>query len=685
MANNWYGQFVDLMGNSTPSDPSKFDYDTAAQKVKRQRAAAQALQDFGAQQNQGQLIKNGDFIGFAGGNTLGSTLARLASAALSVPANDAADNAQKQLGVDSQNAMAWALDPNNSVAAQRAAQEQMQREADQEAQRETDHMTRSVHGGEILNANTLDDPTIQTQPVYLTGTDDITALPMPKMDTKAVKAAAKAIASPASATPSASIGTNHSAQSVVGGPQSFGTGADLSRALGPKTSLPTGASGALSPDEIGFASKMLGGDAASAPVTEPAAQVKPMLPQVAATPAIPGIRPVSEQSPSNALATQVAAPDTDPAAMLANASKATTVEGRARALGIDPTAPRGPGDPSLADQVNSVFGALTGVAGGVEPQRDERSLVQQARDQANSKASFADQMASLQQLSRTGPMGQQLAQSMTQAQFSKDWGEVKNADGATIGVYNKRNPSEVMNFKGTNAGTKVMDAAMSLVKNTDPSNAAAMQRLNENLTALGQPPMTPEQVSGMQLSASDRTDKIVGLNKAQGEIANDIVSSKNNIISMQKAMDDAQKIVALSARVGSKYPGIATIDQLISRYGKSDPDIQELQQLYSQNTLEVARNALQGQGRLNQSEFDVFAKSTPNMQTNPAAVARLMAPMIGLLNNKMSVESAIQNERLNRYKSLGGDPSRFAQADSSGDQQSQQGAAPTRTAGNYRF
>lgn len=671
MTTNWFG------GPTTPSDPNTFDYDTALQKVQRQRAAAQALQQMGMQGNQGQFVKNGDFIGYAGGNTLGSTMARVAAGLLSVKANDNADDAQRQLGQDSQSALAYALDPNNSVAAKRAAVQQTQIESDAADQRELNRMSSAAQDGDGIGPQESQDgpSAIQTSPVSVPHVSDIT--PIPVASTLA-QAAAKALGKSSAGMPAGAVATvpvqGHASIPVTGGPQSFGSGSDLSRTLAPKTNLPTNATGPLSADDAAFAARMFGGAPAAntsgKPQGAPQASAAP-----SSTPALPAI-------PAQGTALPSAAPVAQAPLVQPMPSQAPSLEDRARALGMDPTAPRGPGDPSLAQQVQEVEATQNQMAHGVNVTGDPRSMVDQAAAQGNASASFGDQMANLQKIARTGPMGQQLASAMMQSQFSKDWGEIKNADGATVGVYNKRNPSETMGFQGTNTGTKTMEAAMNMVKNTDYTNASAMQRLNQNLVSMGQPPMSPQQVAGMQLSATDRVGNVMSVNKAQGDIGNDIVSSKNNLGTMQKAINDAQAIISLSAKVGSKYPGASSLESLWSQYGKRDPDIEQLHQLYAQNTIEAAREALQGQGRLNKQEYGVFQDASPNMQTSPAAVARLVGPSVALLQNKMDTEGAILNERLRRYQALGGDPNAFGQA---GSHAPQQGASTGRTPGNYNF
>lgn len=636
MANNWFG------GPTTPSDPSTFNYDVEAQKLQRQRAAAQALQQMGMTGNQGQFIKSGDFTGFVGGNTAASTIARALAGVLSVNANSQADDQQKQLASDSQDALAYAMDPRNTPAGKRAAAAQAKTEADAQMQRE---MNRTTAGGERVNPNAEDAPAVETFSV-----DTPTASPSPL-----AQAAAKAIAStgaskvgtPAPSVQAGSISTTPGqSQSVLGGPDSFGSAGGINRKIGKPTNLPTNATGSLSPDDIAFAAKMFGGASASS-----AGNAVPASPAVTSASKPQPVPPVPQPMPQQA-----------PAPMAQPAMPSQPIQQPQPAPAQMPSAP--PVD-SPAQQA--------------APVGDPRSLVDQAA--ANAQPTPSEQVAQLQQIARTGPMGQQMASAMMNSQFSREWGEIKNADGATIGVYNKRDPSQLVRFPGTNSGTKTIDTAQSLVKSTDYTNPEAMQRLNQNLASLGQPPMSPQQVAGLQQTAAERATHQIDYSKAQGELAKDISSSQNNISNTQKAISDAQTMITLAAKVGSKYPGIATMGQLFSRYAKSDPDVDQLKQLYATNTLATARDALQGQGRLNQQEFGVFEAATPNMQTNPAAVARLLGPSIELMQKKNEYENAILNERTHRYQQLGGDPNVFSPSQAP----AQVGASTGRAPGNYNF
>lgn len=636
MTNNWFG------GPTPPSDPSTFNYDTASQKVQRQRQAAQALQQLAMTSNQGQIIKGGDFTGFAGGNTIGSTLTRVLAAALGTNANESADENQSRLSTDSQDALSYAMDPKNTPAGKRAAA------AAALAQNNT------VQGGDQVNPNgsnsnnpdarvetfPVDAPPSTVSPLAQAAAQSFAPAPRPALQGQPMPSVPRPIPSapPVPAQPQ-SVPNLGSRQSVMGGPQSFGTGG-LSRVLGPQINTSPGpaASGSMSPSDIAFASKMFSGAPQAAAVPPRTA------PAVAGAPAQMHPAPMSSPTPP-----QGQAPLPQPQAPM--------------------QAPQSP--PAPMPQQAAM------------PMQQPMPQAPQAPKPDDAQPTQAEQLAQWQAMSRTGPMGQQLASAMMNSQFSREWGEIKNADGATVGVYNKRDPSQTQSFKGTTTGTKTIDAAQGLVKSTDYTNADAMDRLNQNLAALGQPPMSPQQVAGMQQTAPERATHQLGLSKAQGELANDISTSQNTIALTQKGLDEANTMIALAAKVGSRYPLASSMELLWSQYGKRDPDVDQLKQLYATNQLAQARDALQGQGRMTQTEIGVFKDATPNMQTSPAAVARLVAPSIALMQRKLDTENGILTERSSRYQKLGGDPSAFGQGQ--GQAPAPSGASTGRAPGNYNF
>jgi len=626
MAINWLG------GPTSPSDPSTFNYDTAAQQVQRQRAAAQSLQQLAMTPNQGQIIKGGDFTGYAGGNTLGSTLARVLSSLVSNTAHSSADDQQNQLSLDSQDALSYTMDPKNTPAGRRVAAALLAKsKADEASSAEGDLPDAQVQALAVVEASPAINPLAQAASQALQQAPN--TAPKPGPSAKPVSVESQTVSS-----------TPRPRQSVTGGAQSFGIGG-LSRVLGPQISAPPSApatSGSMSADDIAFASKMFGGS------RQPAPQRAALSPRAAPTTsgATGPVRtaPMSAPIPLQGQAPLPQAPSTVPA------------------------------PPSIPTPLPTPM---------PQQQAQPQPSPQAAPTPDDSQPTQAEQLAQLQAMSRTGPMGQQMATAMMNSQFSREWGEIKNADGATIGVYNKRDPGQTMSFKGTNTGTKTIDAAQGLVKSTDYTNPDAMERLNQNLASIGQPPMTPQQVAGLQQTAPERATHQLEMSKAQGEVATDITTSRNTIATMQKGINDANTMIALSAKVGSRYPAGSTIAQLWSQYGHRDPDVDQLKQLYATNQLAEARDALQGQGRMTQTEIGVFKDATPNMLTSPAAVARLVGPSVALMQRKLDTEQGILSERTNRYQKLGGDPAAFGQGQAQAPMQS--GASTGRAPGNYNF
>jgi hypothetical protein len=662
MTTNWFG------GPTTPSDPNTFDYDTALQKVQRQKAAAQALQQIGMQGNQGQFVKNGDFIGFAGGNTLGSTLARIAAGALSVKAYDNADDAQRQLGQDSQNALSYALDPNNSSAAQRAASQQTQREADATDQREISRMNNTVQGGDSIDTQALQDTpaTVQTSPVSVPRQSDIT--PMPVAPTLA-QAAAKALGSSPTGAPAASVpAQGHSVIRVTGGPQSFGSGSNLSRTLAPKTNLPVNANGSLSADDVAFAAKMFGGSpAANAPATTQGA------PQASAAPSSTPALPVF---PAQGTALPSASPVAQAPAIQPMTPQAQSLEDRARAVGIDPTVPRGPSDPSLAQQVQEVEMAQNQMAHGVNPTGDPRSLVEQAAAQGNASASFGDQMANLQKIARTGPMGQQLASAMMQSQFSKDWGEIKNGDGATVGVYNKRDPSQQMGFQGVGPGSKMMETAMNLVKSTDYTNPDAMTRLNQTLGALGMSPMSPDQVRGMGMTADQRVAANQGNATAVSSISKARSEAAAQAADLGKVNSDLQYAMSIANDAAGRYSGV---HGSIAQWFGGGEQQQILNRILNDSTLMSIMQDKGGQGTAGVGLMQAYQAHGLKATMQPEALQQGLQQIQQAVQQRFSGKQAEVSAHDYSLNQLGYQPKQT--------QLTSGGAAPTggRAPGNYSF
>jgi hypothetical protein len=91
------------------SDLDSFNYGTEADKLKRRRAAAQALQEQALRPAQGQFIKNGDYMGYVGGDNLLTAAMKVAGAYGGKQMNDGIDSAQGDLDSTSMKALAYQL------------------------------------------------------------------------------------------------------------------------------------------------------------------------------------------------------------------------------------------------------------------------------------------------------------------------------------------------------------------------------------------------------------------------------------------------------------------------------------------------------------------------------------------------------------------------------------------------
>jgi hypothetical protein len=654
MAINWFG------GPNPPADPSTFNYDTASQKVQRQKAAAQALQNLGLEGNQGQLIKNGDFIGYAGGNTLGSTIARLAASALGSKALDNADDSQKQLGQDSQAALSWAMDPQNSVAAQRAAAQQTQAEDRAADQREIDRMNNTVQGGDYIDpqAQQAQAPAaMETSPVSVPRQDDITPMPMPAptatMQAQGAKLAAKVLgvstkaakpratspgqmsaddaafaASMFSGDPSASVPapavaqalkSTASATPVTGGPESFGNGADFSRGLAPKANRPV--SSGL-PTNANYAANALGAGQNAPQATQPAPSA-PALPPVAAQgPALPSAAPTA---PRPAPMAQPMPP------------QAPSLEDRARAVGMDPTVPRGASDPSLAQQVQEVEATQKQMASGVQPQTDSRSMVEQAA--ANAQPTMADQIAQLQAIARTGPMGQQLATAQMNSLFGSKVGRYKTtvmADPVNGGFIKVTEDSAT----GTTSTDRIGSSNGTIV--TGQTTDANGNRLNVHKDGSTSPMLDASGKPVVDSTVTARND----------DQATKIGSAVQANATAQAAIDTAlqrnQRILQLynetdTGPVGGHLPNWT-------------PKRQELQALLAQDLFGETRNALAGAGdaggapRMAQSEFKYMRDNGGLSQTTEKQTA---ANIIASMNAQLLAQKQALQGYAETLKSTG--------------------------------
>ncbi len=173
--------------NSNTSDPSNFNYDVQAQKVKRARDAAAALQQLSMQDNKGQMIQNGVGTFYAGGNNMATTAAKLLAAYLGTQAQSNADQSQQDLSNNSLAAFqkqyaglnAPVRDPNQD-AVEAAAQDQ----------RELNRMQSNPNATQPA-ATPSDDQYPQLPPIRQDGAS--AAVPLPPIQTPTTSAPVKSV------------------------------------------------------------------------------------------------------------------------------------------------------------------------------------------------------------------------------------------------------------------------------------------------------------------------------------------------------------------------------------------------------------------------------------------------------------------------------------------------------------
>lgn len=608
MTSKWFG------GTTPPSDPSTFDYEVAMQKVQRQKAAASALQQVGMQGNQGQFVKNGDFIGFAGGNTLGSTIARIAAGALSANTFDKADDAQKQVGMDSQAALSYAMDPMNTPAAKRAAELQVQSEAEAELQRESNRANNVVAGGDTINS-----------PAPVPGQSDAPGAQAPFAPTNApflrpgnhvaAKVLAAPVAPPAAAVqstptaggpmPAASLAlrqVSNPISATSGASRGFGSGSDLTRTLTPKTTLPTKASGTLSADDVSLFAKLLGdvplpaADASGTRQDAPQATQRPT-----SASALPRIAPQPAQQ-AQAISPQ---PEAQPAQ--------TSYDGNG---------------PSPAQQAHEVEMTNRQLANETYQGGDSRSMVDQAA--ASAQPTQAEQIAQLQAIARTGPLGQQMATAQMNMLFGSRNGRYK-----TTVMADPVNGGFVKVTEDTATGATKTDRIGSpngtLI--TGQTTDAEGNRLNVHKDGSTSPMVDAHGKPVVDSAVTARNDEQIT------KIATAQQSNTTALAAIDTAMARNDRILQLYSQTETG-PVLGHLPNLTE--GR-----QELQALLAQDLFAETRNALAGAGeaggapRMTQSEFEYMRDNGGLKQTTgEGAATNIIASMNAhLLEQKKALQA----------------------------------------------
>ena len=264
--------------------------------------------------------------------------------------------------------------------------------------------------------------------------------------------------------------------------------------------------------------------------------------------------------------------------------------------------------------------------------------------------SLADTLAWAQKLSNTGPLGAGISQNMIARQFPNYDVQIDKDNGKVIMV-DKNNPGNIKTLDYNGGGiTKGVLEKLKLAAETDKTNS-------DRAIAEGKAPgELKKQNSDIKKTDSDTT---VTLAKAQGESLSSGQKEQGSIVAYNKAISDMSRMTELSAKVSSRYPAIASFQKLFSAKIASDPDIDELKQLFAANTMETAKAALAGSGRLGQNEYKAFQEATPSLTTNPTALANLAQRSIQTLQQQLGISKAMVGEHRRIYGNLGGNASIF--------------------------
>lgn len=626
-----------------PFDPSTFNYDTEAQALARKRAIANALQQSALEGDQrGQFVQSPMGTFYSGGNTLGTTLARLATAALAAKQEGKLDDAQSQLAQHSNAALAWALDPANSPAGQAAAAQQAQTEADASDAREQANMqSGAAHANDVAptpdtSYNPAQDSEVTSEALAAmpqtssgfggVGTDpSVSDTPVisPHVAAKAIKALSKAKA-PAVAPVSSQ---QAAAKALAAMPFDSGVGDDWDSTPAPADDDQGVVSGIAG--EVGDQLKSALGNAlkkgaqwfVGADDQQPAVQ-QAAAPQAPAAPV------------ANAPATPQAAPGASPAA------PATPM--LPKLGGPLPSAPQAAPQPQAPQAAPQQAPAQQPQA---MPQQDNPyaslPLTQQAAIAAgNAPHSTSDTIAELTRIAQTGPMGQQIATAKMNQMFASKNGRFE---------------------------TKIM---------ADPVNGGFVQVTTDTATGQTLPPQVINAGGGKLVTGQTTDAQGNRLNVHKDGSTSPMLDAQGNPVkdSSVTARNDDQTL-KVGAAVQSNQNAQAAIDAAINRNNRilelyhqtytgpigglipngSDAR-QELHALLAQDLFAETRNALAGAGdaggapRMAQSEFKYMKDNGGLSQTTSEHAAE---NIIANMNAQLMRQKAALQEYGSKLASAG--------------------------------
>jgi hypothetical protein len=133
--------------------------------------------------------------------------------------------------------------------------------------------------------------------------------------------------------------------------------------------------------------------------------------------------------------------------------------------------------------------------------------------------------------------------------------------------------------------------------------------------------------------------------------------------SMLQLGEQAEALKSIRTGGGREsYMKLATIaqamgmpDKIINGIAGGDyASAQEFQKLSALSVLTQLRAAMQGQGKVNRNEFEVFLKNSANIETDPRAIEKLFA-----VRQRAYARDVLEQGTWNQYLDNGGDPAKF--------------------------
>jgi hypothetical protein len=280
------------------------------------------------------------------------------------------------------------------------------------------------------------------------------------------------------------------------------------------------------------------------------------------------------------------------------------------------------------------------------------------RIKSTTPLSAADRMGAIGDLADTGKFGEAVASSMMthKYQYIKD-----DNTGRIIGVSDVNPNDHVTVDAGTGMNPKLAGDAMTLIRNTDPTNRAAMDAANTQLMRMGytQTPLTPQQFAGLQNTRTESAS--IPKTEAETQVARATVPkviADTNVANatvpkigaetartqVGTVADQANGVGAIAAKLNSTKSEAAELktleDQLSMAYGLADKaagtysgikggvakyfgggaDMQKLDAALNNARLQAIVSDEAGQGKVGAGLFKAYQEHSLTREMQPEAL-----------------------------------------------------------------